>query len=137
MRVFFDTNILIYLFDDSASAKRERALELYRDAALHDAIVMSAQILNEFFTVALRNPVRTMSIEAAERAVRNFAKFPLVSLDAELTLKAIERVKKSQLNFWDALVIEAALRGGADVLYSEDMHHGMDFDGVRLVNPFV
>jgi predicted nucleic acid-binding protein len=38
---------------------------------------------------------------------------------------------------WDALVIHAAQAAGAEVLYSEDLADGQDYDGVTVVNPLV
>jgi predicted nucleic acid-binding protein len=41
------------------------------------------------------------------------------------------------LSFWDALIIEAARRGGASRLASEDLQHGRRIAGLRVYNPFV
>jgi len=49
----------------------------------------------------------------------------------------VRRQFKSQLSFYDALIIEAAIAGGAELLYSEDLQHGMRFDKLRVVNPFL
>jgi predicted nucleic acid-binding protein len=38
---------------------------------------------------------------------------------------------------WDALIVQAALSGGADVLYSEDLQHGRRFGELRIENPFL
>jgi predicted nucleic acid-binding protein len=136
MRCFFDTNILVYLFDGGNAQKRDRALAVYREAVLHEAVVLSAQVLNEFFVVSRRNPIKAMSVESAGRAVRDFSRFPVIALDGELTLKGIERMKTSQISFWDSLIVEAALRAKAQVLYSEDLQHGMVFDTLQVINPF-
>lgn len=40
------------------------------------------------------------------------------------------------LGFWDALVIQAALRGGADILLTEDFEHGRAFAPLTVRNPF-
>jgi predicted nucleic acid-binding protein len=36
-----------------------------------------------------------------------------------------------------AAIIVAARRLGCDILYSEDLNHGQDYDGVKVVNPFL
>ena len=41
------------------------------------------------------------------------------------------------LSFWDALILEAALRGGADTLLTEDLQHGQRIEGLTVVNPFL
>jgi len=43
---------------------------------------------------------------------------------------------QAQLSFWDALVVVAAARAGAAVLYTEDLNHGQEILGVRISNPF-
>ena len=37
----------------------------------------------------------------------------------------------------DATIIAAAQTLGSKILYTEDLTHGQDFDGVRVVNPFL
>ena len=57
-------------------------------------------------------------------------------LDFELTFSAMERTERSVLNFWDGLIVESALRGNAEILYTEDLNHGQVIDGLRIENPF-
>ena len=40
------------------------------------------------------------------------------------------------LSFWDAMIVRAAVRGGCDVLFTEDLQHGQVIDGVEVRNPF-
>lgn len=42
----------------------------------------------------------------------------------------------ARISFWDALVVTAAARMGAELLLSEDLSHGQMIAGVRIVNPF-
>lgn len=56
--------------------------------------------------------------------------------DGALLLAAIERMSVHRLSFWDALVVEAAVRAGCDLLFSEDLSHGQRFGKLRVVNPF-
>jgi hypothetical protein len=41
-----------------------------------------------------------------------------------------------KVSYWDAAIVEAARAAGCPVLLSEDLQHGMDFAGVRVVDPF-
>ena len=52
-------------------------------------------------------------------------------------LAAIERHRSVPFTFWDALILGAALRGGADRLLSEDLRHGQKIEGLRVENPFL
>jgi predicted nucleic acid-binding protein len=41
-----------------------------------------------------------------------------------------------QISLWDALMVAAARASGATELISEDLNHGQDYGGVRVINPF-
>lgn len=41
------------------------------------------------------------------------------------------------LSYWDAAILEAARTSECERLLSEDLNHGQDYDGVRVVNPFL
>jgi len=42
----------------------------------------------------------------------------------------------ASLSFWDALVVVAAARSGAKLLYTEDLQDGQSIFDVEVVNPF-
>ncbi len=53
------------------------------------------------------------------------------------TNKAARRLARDQgFSFYDALVVAAALEGGCETLYSEDMQHGRAVGGLTIVDPF-
>ncbi len=133
---FFDTNILVYMFESEQTEKQRRASELYERHLGDDSVVLSAQVLNEFFAAVTRRAAAKMSISSAGRAVESLARGTVYPLDVDLTFKAIERVKRSRLNFWDAMIVESSLRAKAEVLYTEDLNHGQIIDGLRIENPF-
>ena len=46
--------------------------------------------------------------------------------------------ERFRLSVYDGLIVAAALETGCDVLYSEDMHHGLVVDRrLRIENPFL
>lgn len=134
-RSFLDTNVLIYYFDRGEPAKRSVARELVDDEMLSGRAVVSTQVLQEFFVnvVKLNKP---MSLDDAEAAVRAYATTTVVQLDTDLVLAAIQRHRSDMISLWDALIVEAALVGGASRLYSEDLRHGREIGGMRIENPF-
>lgn len=136
MKTFFDTNVLVYLFDAGSRAKQRRARELLRGHTSAGETLISTQVLQEFYvatTSKLRVPLAT---EDARVAVRELAALPTVLIDAETILAAVDAQREHRISFWDALIVEAALRGGASVLLSEDLHPGATFGGLRVANPF-
>ena len=57
-----------------------------------------------------------------------------------VTLEVFERAaslhRRFGLSYWDSAILAAAQASGCDVVYSEDMSHTQDYDGLRVVNPF-
>ena len=41
-----------------------------------------------------------------------------------------------QLSLWDAMILAAAQASGARELLTEDLNHGQNYGGIRVVNPF-
>jgi predicted nucleic acid-binding protein len=72
----------------------------------------------------------------AERAVRDFSTLPIIEPDANLVLDAIAISDRYQISLWDGLIIQAALRGEAGILYSEDLQDGQVFGSLSVKNPF-
>ena len=136
MKFFFDTNVLVYLFDSDSPDKRKKARVLFQAHAEGGDILLSTQVLQEFYVAVTRKLARPLDAAAAAEAVTSFAQLPLVQIDSELIVSAIHRSRNSRLSFWDALIVQAAIEGHASTLYSEDMQHGQTLDSLRVVNPF-
>ena len=136
MRVFFDTNILVYLFDADDAAKQDMARTRFEAEAAGGRALLSTQVLQEFYVSVTRKLSVPLEPETAEAIVRDLSLLPTVSIDTDRILAAIHWSRKLRLSFWDALIIEAALAGGAEQLLTEDMQHGQTIDGLRIENPF-
>ncbi|MBS0155802.1 MAG: PIN domain-containing protein [Nitrospira sp.] len=135
-RVFLDTNVLVYLFDADDPTKQRRAQELLSDQELQAQLILSTQVLQEFYVAVTRKLAIPLDPDAAFKAVQDLAVFPVVQVDTPLILLAIRRSDKAKISFWDALIVESALVAGATVLYSEDFQNGAVFGRVRVRNPF-
>lgn len=136
MKFFFDTNILVYLFDTDTPDKRKKARALFQRHAEAGDILLSTQVLQEFYVAVTRKLVRPLDTAVAADAVSGFSELALVQIDSELIVAAIHRSRNSRLSFWDALIVQAAIEGHANTLYSEDLQHGQMLDGLKVVNPF-
>ena len=137
MRTFFDTNILIYLFDEDAPEKKNLAQELFERETDAGRAVLSTQVLQEFYVAVTRKLADPLSPEVAENVVRNFAELPLIQVDSTLVLTAIGKSRSLGFSLWDSLIVVAALSGGAECLFTEDLQHGQIIDGMQIENPFV
>ena len=136
-RCFFDTNVLLYLFDDSVPEKKAQAQEVFSEEVEAGRAVLSTQVLQEFYVSVTRKLAEPLPSAVAEAQVRDFARLPTVRVDEVMILSAIERHRSMSFSFWDALILEAALRGGADRLLTEDMQHGQKIEGLLVENPFL
>ena len=136
MRPFFDTNILVYLVDEDEPEKREVAHDLVEEHLVGGDGMLSVQVLREFYSAA-RKLRRPLSEEKAREAVRYFAAFSPIPENAGTVLGAVRRSEEISISFWDALIVEAALRGGADRLLTEDLQHGQQIEGLQVENPFL
>jgi predicted nucleic acid-binding protein len=136
VRVFLDTNVLVYLFDRDAPAKQQRARELLEQGAAENRLVVSTQVLQEFYVTVRRKLAEPLEPEAAYLALRDLAALPLVQVDGQHVLTAARMCEQDGISFWDALIVQAAISGGAGLLYTEDMQHGRRFGELRVHDPF-
>lgn len=136
MGSFVDTNLLVYAEDRDAGEKHTLAVELLRALWERGDGVVSIQVLQEFFITVTRKVRRPLKPDVAARIVGQYLTWRTVENDGALLLAAIERMSVHRLSFWDALVVEAAVRAGCDLLFSEDLSHGQRFGKLRVVNPF-
>jgi predicted nucleic acid-binding protein len=137
-KILVDTNILIYAADILAGDKNLRALELVDDLTAQNRMVVSAQVLNEFYHAATRpNKPPSLSYDDAYRMIRDLADaVPVLPLTGSITLRALAAIPRHGFSFWDALIWAAAKENGIPLVYTEDFQHGRDVEGVRIVNPF-
>ncbi len=132
---FIDTNVLLYSVstDENEASKRAHA----RKVLSGNAWGLSVQVLQEFYVNVVRPPRCAMAHADAVTAIRELLRRPTVATDAALLVDALRLKDRFQISYWDAAIIAAARALGAGVLYSEDLTHGQDYDGVRVVNPFL
>jgi predicted nucleic acid-binding protein len=137
MICFFDTNVLVYCMDAGDRDRQARAIERFARACEHDTVVLSAQVLQEFYAVTTRKLQPPLSPAAAQAQIERLASFEVVGSSATSVLEATKLAARHQLQWWDALILEAALRAQADVLVSEDGQHGQRFGKLTVENPFL
>lgn len=136
-RFFLDTNIFVYSFDPGAPQKSARASELIRQAVRSRNGIVSYQVVQEFFHVAFRRFAQPMTAAEAEQYLATtFRPLLAVNSSGALYAEAFRLVYRYSLSWYDALVVAAAIEGGAQLLYSEDFHHGQKFGNLRIENPF-
>ena len=132
---FLDTNVLVYADDLDAGPKHERALSLVEEHVRARALVVSTQVLQEFFVVATRK--LGVPAHVAQRKVELLASQEVITIQTTTLLAAIDLHRLHSFSFWDALIVSAASLGGCTRLLSEDLQHGQVVNNVRIENPFL
>jgi predicted nucleic acid-binding protein len=136
-KCFVDTNILVYTQDLAAGDKCSRAQTLMNELWEDRKGVISTQVLQELY-IALRRKLKTpmSGLEAAE-ILRDYSEWDVVVNNRESIFRAIDIQNRYKVSFWDALILQAAERAGAQTVYSEDFSHGTKYAGMQVVNPFM
>jgi predicted nucleic acid-binding protein len=142
-RFFLDTNIFVYSFDQSSAAKSQKSAQLIREALTTQKGVISYQVVQEFFNVALRRFSQPMQAADAEQYLSTVFRPLLVvhssqALYAEaLHLHAQSGLSQSGPSWYDALIVSAAIQARCDLLFTEDLQHGQRFGTLQVRNPFL
>ena len=135
-KTFIDTNILVYAHDASESEKRPIARAVLEGLWADRSGVVSTQVLQEFYVVATRKFNPPLRRADAREILALYSTWLVMQVDVEMILDAATLEDEAQLSFWDALIVEAARRAGADRIVSEDFGAGRRIAGVSIVNPF-
>ena len=137
-RFFLDTNIFVYSFDQSAAAKARKATQLIREALTTQKGVISYQVVQEFFNVALRRFTQPMKVADAEHYLSTVFR-PLLGVHSSQALyaEALHLHAQSGLSWYDSLIVSAAIQARCDLLFTEDLQHGQRFGSLQVRNPFL
>lgn len=132
-KFFVDTNVLVYAASNAVAdqARRDLALELLDRSDL----ALSAQVLAEFYSVAIAKTKLNMAHDDAVVLLQSLARIPVCPITRELVMEAVELRHRYQISYWDAAIIAAARQMGCQTLYSKDLNSGQVYDGVTVVNP--
>lgn len=132
---FIDTNILLYAISTDASERRKKEVAL---ALLdQDDLVLSVQVLQEFYVQATR-PTRHGSLthKQATNLIESWLRFPVQETTRAVFVAALASRLRWKLSYWDAAIVESARAADCHELLTEDLQHGANFSGVRIRNPF-
>ena len=127
---FLDSNILIYAYSTDPKSAAAQAI-------CEQPHTLSVQSLNEFANVARRklrfdwDQIVTRLISIVDLAG------PIVPLTFELHQAGIALADRYNLQVYDGMILAAAFDAGCEIVYSEDMHHGLVIeDQLTIRNPF-
>ena len=133
MKAFCDTNVLVYAYSITEPIKAEQA----NRALFAQPTVISTQVINEFVNVGLRK-LKLTETQLQQAIIELTDVFTVVTFSPSSQLKALSLKQRYQLQYYDSLILATSLENNCDILYSEDMQHGMMIDGkMKVVNPFL
>lgn len=133
-RISLDANVLVYAVDSGDARRHRAARRIVATAATHDC-VLTLQSLAEFYFVVTRKG--KLSAKVAKSHTEELRKlFPLALPGARTLNAAIHLSEANRVGFWDGMLITVAREAGVEILLSEDLQDGQDFDGLRCFNPF-
>lgn len=137
-RFFLDTNVFVFSVTTDTPDKKFRALDLIERAIRTGKGIVSYQVVQEFFNVALRRYSQPMSYAECEEYLSTTFR-PLLAVHSSHVLygHALALNRRYSLSWYDALIVAAAAEGDCDLLYSEDLQHGQSFGKVTVENPFL
>jgi len=133
---FVDTNLLVYGFDDSNPAKRDRANHVMRRLWKTRGGRLSYQVLQEFYVTVTRKLKPSLPVPTARKEVQDLLDWNPRPVTARVLESAWEIEDRWKLSWWDSLIAASALDSGATSLLSEDMQDGLLIHSLRILNPF-
>jgi predicted nucleic acid-binding protein len=134
-KVFLDTNILVYAIEVGGPnrAKSTIALGLVKRAD----ICLSTQVLGEFYR-AVTSPRRVSPLthDQAVSWIQLWKRHLIIGITVAHVDLALELAFRFQISYYDALILSSARLAGCQVVYSEDLSSGQEYNGVNVQNPF-
>lgn len=134
-KVFVNTNLLVYAYDIDAGRKRQTAQTILLDLRQQRSGALSMQVLQEFYNTVTRKLASPLPRDKARLIVDRFSFWCVETTPAEIR-RAFEIEDEARISFWDALIVAAAIRGGATRILSEDLNAGQVIAGIQIENPF-
>ena len=133
--VMLDSNVLVYALSDAPSErnKRNTAATLLAEQDFGT----SYQVLMETWVVATRKMAKPVSEQKVAVFLDRVVAFPCVPGTPDLYRQAFRLSRRYKINPYDAAIVAAAQELGAHTLYSEDLSDEQQYDGVKVVNPFL
>lgn len=131
-KCFVDSNVCLYLLDNDEN-KKEIA-----KAVLKANPIISTQVINENVNILFKKYKQLSNIEVVAHTKFLINNCTLIIMDEATISTALFLKEKYQLQWYDSLIVAAALQATCTILYTEDMHHGLIIEGtLSIINPFM
>jgi len=132
---FLDSNVLIYAYDVSDSAKQHIAQDLVR-RAVAGGIVTSTQVFAEFAATLLHKLSPAARPDDVIAVLDALGPIKLIAPDGDIVRRAVEAHATYGLHFYDGMIVAEAERAGCERIWSEDFNPSQKYFEIEVVNPF-
>jgi len=131
--VFLDSAICIHAVDprDDSRDRRDTA----RAIMLERRYVLSTQVMVE--TYATLCELDLMAPRLAHAYLGRLSVHALAGLEADDVLRALDHCERFGIDQGDGLILRAAEKARADILYTDRFEHGRTYATIRACNPFI
>ena len=135
-KIFIDTNIFIYAYTRDDEHKNKISCDLLRKNVMRENIVISTQVINEFYSVMAKYKYSHKQIKSY--LVEIVAQVEVSSLNLRTIESCLLIKEKYDYSWWDSLILTSALENDCQTIYSEDMQYGQVIENtLEIVNPFI
>lgn len=93
-------------------------------------------MFQEFFVNVTRKVTHPLSPESAAQIIADLSVWQIHQPDVNDVLEVIRLQGRLQLSFWDAMILTSARRLGCEIVWSEDLSMGQNYEGIQVRNPF-
>jgi len=133
VNVFFDTNVLVYLYSVDEPEKQQAAL---KQIEVSENRWISTQVLSELSNT-LRKKFR-LEYSAIVNVLNEIQEsFQVITVKPGTIEHALHLAQTYRYSYYDSLILAASLEKMCRFLYSEDMQHQQIIDQqLTIVNPF-
>jgi predicted nucleic acid-binding protein len=135
-----DTNVLVYAHDADEPIKQSKAAKLLSALVQQPGeTLLLWQVAGEFLSCLRKweSSGKMLSADVHANFQDVLTMFDLRVPTLEVFKKSFELSSRFSLSHWDSMLLAACKDASVDTLYSEDFDAGTDYDGARVINPFV
>ena len=134
MRMFLDSNIIVYANDCREPHRQRVAVDVVTGCMREGSGVISVQVLQEYANVALGKLKQSSDIVL--RQLHLLEVLEVVEPNAMMVRRSVEIRAAYGISFWDSAIVAAAEYAKCDVILSEDLNPGQFYAGIIVRNPF-
>ena len=136
VRVFVDTNVLVYARDASEPKKQQIAESWMERLWLLRSGCLSYQVLQEYYVIVTEKLDPGLEKKIARNDITALLVWQPVSIDKRIVADAWKIQDRYPISFWDSLIVSAAQVAECRYLLSEDLQRDQHFGEVQVISPF-